>query len=138
MTNTNTNNTTTTPNQPLRIAITGANGLVGSGLVALVLASGHAVLALDRAAKGLHPESEVYHYAQVDVSDYDAYKAEVAGWKCTAMVHLAAVFNAHDDEGNFTTQVGSHVSGCGMWVSGDMTIVFGSESRRLQEGGVKT
>jgi len=93
---------------PLKIAITGSNGLVGTGVVLASLKAGHSVLALDLGETGNQPESEHYSYHQLDACDYEKYKELVKAAGCDAMVHLAASFNRHVN-GVLTTALGSHI-----------------------------
>lgn len=87
------------PGTTLRIAIIGANGHVGAAVVKQALSLGHSVLALDRAPTGCPeaPAGPAYEYRQFDATDSRAYGRELRG--CTACVHLAAIYNVHDDEG---------------------------------------
>jgi dTDP-glucose 4,6-dehydratase len=96
-----------------KIAITGANGLVGSAVVRLALSLGHSVLALDLAPVGntSADDPKVYQYSQCDASDFEGYKRLVEQAGCNAIVHLAAIFNRHK-HGELTAQMDSHV---GVW-----------------------
>ena len=94
-------------NEPLLIAVTGGAGHVGTGVVRHALSEGHSVIALDRGVEGKLPPQDRYSYKQVNVVDFEAYKAAVRG--CTALIHLAAVYNQHDDEGISTDEVQQHV-----------------------------
>jgi nucleoside-diphosphate-sugar epimerase len=92
-----------------KIAVTGANGLVGSAVIRLALSLGHSVLALDLSPDGnLVDDSDRYQYIQCDASDFKAYKhaAEQAG--CNAIIHMAALYNKHT-HGELTTRLGSQV-----------------------------
>ena len=100
----------TDPKIKLKIAIIGGAGHVGSEVALQALENGHTVVALDRPFEGKIKARDGYVYKQLDASDYHALKAAVQG--CDALVHLAAVFHQHDDDGNITsTGVGEHVSG---------------------------
>lgn len=93
----------------LKIAITGAAGLVGSGVVKAALAAGHSVVAIDRRRNTDVPsDSDQYTHKDVDVDDYEAYRDAVRG--CTGIVHLAVVYNRHDDDGKDGGTVPQHVS----------------------------
>ena len=93
---------------PLVIGVTGGAGHVGLGVCQLALAQGHTVIALDRSPTGKIEPRERYQYKQVDATDFEAYKAAVQG--CTALIHLAALFNMHDDDGNSLDDRMQHVS----------------------------
>ena len=93
---------------PLTIGVTGGAGHVGLGVVHLALAQGHSVVALDRNPTGKVEPQERYQYKQVDATDFEAYKAAVKG--CTALIHLAALFNMQDDEGKPLDDRVQHVS----------------------------
>ena len=54
----------------MNIAITGAAGRVGRGVVELALSQGHSVVALDRAA--ISAPLEVDRFIEIDMRDYDA------------------------------------------------------------------
>ena len=97
---------------PYHIAVTGANGRVGSAFIRLALSEGHSILALDLGPTG-HPPDDIsfkgtYTYAQVNGVDFDAYKASVEQAGCDAIVHLAAIYNLHSAE-NGTHWKGGHV-----------------------------
>lgn len=100
----------------LRIAVTGANGLVGSGVVAHALHAGHVVLALDIHPSPLPPpepssstatpwprptsemlRSPLYTYKQVDCTQYKAYETAVRDAECNAIVHLAVILDKRDE-----------------------------------------
>lgn len=81
----------------LTIAIIGAAGHVGSAVAQHALDEGHAVVALDRPLHGKLEAQPRYLYQQLDAVDFYAYKRAIRG--CDAVIHLAAVYNAHDDEG---------------------------------------
>lgn len=89
----------TLPENPLKltIAIIGAAGHVGSSVAQYALDQGHAVVALDRPKEGKIQNQARYMYQQLDATDFHAYKRAIRG--CDALIHLAAVYNAHDDEG---------------------------------------
>lgn len=73
----------------MRIAITGANGKVGSGIVTAALAAGHEVVAIDRApAPAPHPGRRDII---ADLADYDGLLRAFAG--CDGLIHLAAIPN---------------------------------------------
>jgi UDP-glucose 4-epimerase len=69
----------------MRIAVTGAGGLVGRAVVDLALAEGHEVVALDRRPVDVAGVDG----RQVDLTDYPAVLAALAG--AEAIVHLAAI-----------------------------------------------
>ncbi|WVF69065.1 hypothetical protein IAT40_003839 [Kwoniella sp. CBS 6097] len=103
------------PAAPLRIAITGSAGLVGSAVIKLVLEEGHEVVALDilppdHARTHLPAELERaksrYSYHQVSALEYERYKDAVRG--CTGIVHLAMIPNGPDidERGDGTSDAG--------------------------------
>lgn len=71
----------------MRIAITGARGLLGSALVEQALREGHSVLGLDQRGEQ-EALSEQLSYEVVDLTVADEVKARLVG--CDALVHLAA------------------------------------------------
>lgn len=99
---------TTSPSQPLKIAITGGDGLIGTAVISHALFEGHTVVALDRSPKPREPHAERYTYHSVDLTDYEAFKTAVEG--CDSIVHLAAIYNKHDGKGNSIDEGPQHVS----------------------------
>lgn len=98
---------TTSPR--LTIAVIGGAGHVGVEVVRHALREGHSVVALDRAPHGMVAPQERYLYQQLDATDFNAFKDAVRG--CDALIHLAAVYNHHDDEGRLLDDAfGQHVS----------------------------
>ncbi|OCF35069.1 hypothetical protein I316_03109 [Kwoniella heveanensis BCC8398] len=94
------------PGVPLRIAITGSAGLVGSAVTKLALDEGHEVVALDILPSDnirTHLPAELekakgrYTYHQVSALEFDRYKDAVRG--CTGIVHLAMIPNGPDVDG---------------------------------------
>jgi nucleoside-diphosphate-sugar epimerase len=73
----------------VHVAVTGATGRVGSGVVDLFLARGHDVVAIDRQVPPGWSDSHAVDAVTVDVSDYDALLGALSG--CDALVHLAAI-----------------------------------------------
>nr|WP_202896782.1 NAD(P)-dependent oxidoreductase [Actinopolymorpha pittospori] len=79
----------------VRIAVTGANGRLGRGVVTAAIAAGHEVVALDRATEpgprphqAGFPEELPVPVLPVEITDYDNLLGQVRG--CDALVHLAA------------------------------------------------
>ena len=64
----------------MKIAVTGANGRIGSAIVRMALGQGHQVVPIDRAGNNV---------ITADVTDYDALVSAFAG--CDAVVHMAAI-----------------------------------------------
>lgn len=62
----------------MRLVVTGANGLVGRRLVALLVEGGHAVWALARGARRFELEAPSLRYVSVDLADPAALGAAVA------------------------------------------------------------
>lgn len=111
------------------IALTGAAGLLGSGVIRQALPAGHKIVALDRlpapspqssagpGGSDVPPNSEIapedraftleaikkhvgqYTYHQADLLDFAAVKEIVKREGCDAVAHLAAVYKAHDIDG---------------------------------------
>jgi nucleoside-diphosphate-sugar epimerase len=73
----------------MRVAVTGASGLVGGGVADLLSQRGHSVVAIDRVEPDDPARNDAYEWAVVDVTDYDALAAVIEG--CDAIVHLAAI-----------------------------------------------
>jgi nucleoside-diphosphate-sugar epimerase len=129
---------------PLTIAITGSNGMVGLGVTAKALEDGHRVIALD-ISQTPHPAMAVspgraegegwaegrdgerkggggkYKYYQLDATDYQAYLKIIKEEGVNAIIHLAATFNRFGQDGEYLTNVHSHVSwlGCGRFYRDD-------------------
>ena len=82
----------------LKIAIIGAAGIVGTAVSQTALDQGHTVLALDRPLHGNIESRAGYEYRPFNALDYGTMKEVLRG--CDALVHLAAVYNAHDDDGH--------------------------------------
>lgn len=93
----------------LKIAVTGANGSIGRGVVSHALDEGHTVVALDVAHQAQHtPEATAavedradrFSYKAVDLTDEAAFRDAIKG--CDALIHLAAVYslqNPKDPDG---------------------------------------
>ncbi|KAF8640314.1 hypothetical protein AX16_010209 [Volvariella volvacea WC 439] len=92
----------------MKIAVTGANGLIGKSVVHYALQRGHTVLALD-----IHPprasfqddqdssdrtENTNYTYVQVDVRDFKALKDILQKHALEGVIHLAALLPHGTDE----------------------------------------
>ncbi|WVR06695.1 hypothetical protein IAU60_003727 [Kwoniella sp. DSM 27419] len=84
----------------MRIAVTGAAGVVGRTVVQYALEKGHTIVALDLLApdgpltQPTAPDYDRYAYQQVSALDFDAYMAAVRG--CQGIVHLAMIPNGPD------------------------------------------
>ncbi|BEI91359.1 uncharacterized protein CcaverHIS019_0401790 [Cutaneotrichosporon cavernicola] len=76
----------------LTIAITGANGVIGRGVVSHALAEGHNVVAVDIAPEP-HPNAggEGYTFKSVDMMKEADFRKAIEG--CDALIHLAAVYS---------------------------------------------
>ena len=76
----------------MRIAVTGAGGVLGTALVDLAVHSGHTVVALERAIERdlavQVPSDEWVSRHTVDLAEYDNLLPIVSG--CDALIHLAA------------------------------------------------
>ncbi len=73
----------------MRIAITGAGGIVGSAVAESALAGGHSVVGLDRTPLSASRAGGFEQFFQTETSDYDALIAAFRG--CDAVIHLAAI-----------------------------------------------
>lgn len=71
----------------MKIAVTGANGRVGSAVVDLAVAQGHEVVAIDRTPSSLGPP--LAGSIQIDMADFGKVVTSIAG--CDAVIHLAAI-----------------------------------------------
>lgn len=91
---------------PLKIAVTGAAGLVGTGVVQKCLDEGHNVLALDQPKTSPLAARANYQYQQLDATNFEAFKAALDG--CDALIHLAAVYN--NPTGEVPDRYKQHVS----------------------------
>ncbi len=81
----------------MKLLITGGAGFIGSNLVRLMLKSGHEVLNVDKLtyAGNLNSLRDVsgcgrYRFAQVDITNAEAVRAEVRLYQPDAIMHLAA------------------------------------------------
>lgn len=80
-----------------KILITGGAGFIGSNLVRLMIQSGHEVLNVDKLTYAGNLNSlrdiadcERYQFAQVDITNFEAIRAEVRRFQPDAIMHLAA------------------------------------------------
>jgi nucleoside-diphosphate-sugar epimerase len=71
----------------MKLAVTGGNGGIGRAIIELALERGDEVVSIDRTEPG-EPRDGV-RQVQVDIADYDAVLAELAG--CDAAIHMAAI-----------------------------------------------
>lgn len=72
----------------MRIAVTGAGGLLGTAVTDAAIRHGHSVVALDLPGAHRSVDSEAVHPVEVDMTDYPAVRDAVRG--CDAVIHLAA------------------------------------------------
>jgi len=72
----------------MKIAVTGASGKVGQGIVQLAAARGHSLVMIDRAPPPVAPPAGA-SFVALDMADYDGLVAAFAG--CDALVHMAAI-----------------------------------------------
>jgi nucleoside-diphosphate-sugar epimerase len=72
-----------------RVAVTGAAGRVGQGVLDLFLSRGNAVVAIDSLAAQEERLDENVTWVQADVTDYSAIVKALDG--CDGLVHLAAI-----------------------------------------------
>tara|TARA_R110002124_G_scaffold286271_4_gene466678 strand:- start:1950 stop:2792 length:843 start_codon:yes stop_codon:yes gene_type:complete len=72
----------------MRIALTGASGLLGRAIAGLAVSQGHSVIGIDRASKH-HDLPGDMEFIQAEMDDYDALVTAFAG--CDALVHMAAI-----------------------------------------------
>jgi UDP-glucose 4-epimerase len=72
----------------MKIAITGGSGGIGRAVVSAAVAQGHIVVNLDRSPPSPDHQTDA-PFVQVDMADFDAVKAALAGYE--ALIHLAAI-----------------------------------------------
>ncbi len=72
-----------------RVAVTGAAGRVGRGVLELLCARGTTVVAIDSLAPGPQDPNDGVTWAQIDITDYAALVKALDG--CDGLVHLAAI-----------------------------------------------
>jgi nucleoside-diphosphate-sugar epimerase len=72
-----------------RVAVTGAAGRVGRGVLDLLCRQGPSVVAIDRVAPPEESHGDDVLWVQADMTDYDALVKALDG--CDGLVHLAAV-----------------------------------------------
>lgn len=94
--------TPTTPSPLRRVAVTGATGMLGSAIVARLLAGGSEVRALVRdedKARRLLPATadEQLTLVRADITEPDSYRPALAG--CDAVIHTAAYFREYYQPG---------------------------------------
>src|SRR3990170_5016919 len=77
-----------TVRRTMRVAVTGANGLLGGGVVSL-LAGKHQLLALDRVACCI--PAGPYAWADADLGDGRSVEAALLGFGAEAVLHAGAV-----------------------------------------------
>ncbi|MDN5768022.1 MAG: NAD(P)-dependent oxidoreductase [Humibacillus sp.] len=73
----------------MRIAVTGASGLLGTAVTAAAIDGGHSVVALDRPGALGSLAVDAVRRVDVDLTDYLTVKDAVQG--CDAVIHLAAL-----------------------------------------------
>ncbi len=74
----------------MKIAVTGALGRIGRGIVELATTEGHTVVAIDRTAGDRTADrADGTGVLHVDLTDYEATATALSG--CDAVVHLAAI-----------------------------------------------
>ena len=82
----------------LTVAVTGANGKIGSPLVWYLLNRGYRVVALDKelpTASQIYPEAgSRFRFEHVDATNYDAVLHGMRG--CNAVIHLAGIGHPGD------------------------------------------
>jgi UDP-glucose 4-epimerase len=97
----------------MRIAITGASGLVGRAVVELALSQGHSVVSIDRAQPTQGTAHANVTFIQADMADYPGVEQALRG--CDALVHLAAIPSPRghaDHEVHNNNVVGSYNALC--------------------------
>lgn len=73
----------------VRIAVTGAAGRVGAGVVDLLVQRGYTVVGVDRASSDSLRSYDRVEMVAADLTDYHAVRAALGG--CAAVVHLGAI-----------------------------------------------
>jgi len=79
----------------MKIAVTGASGGVGRGVVAEALSRGHEVVGIDRVLPENDAEQDGLVFIQANITDYDQLLTAFAG--CDALIHMAAIPNPMHD-----------------------------------------
>ena len=75
----------------MKIAVTGAGGLLGVAVTQAALEAGHTVVAIDRPGSVGSVSREAVHRVDVDLTDYPAVSDAMQG--CDAVIHLAALIS---------------------------------------------
>ncbi|MEO6996496.1 MAG: NAD(P)-dependent oxidoreductase [Terracoccus sp.] len=75
----------------MRVAVTGAGGLLGVAVTRAAVDDGHSVVALDRPGAAGSVEGDAVRRVDLDLTDYPAVKDAVRG--CDAVIHLAALIS---------------------------------------------
>ena len=86
----------------MRIAITGASGLLGNNLAAALLDEGHTVVAADRVRSTALDDLDV-EFIEIDVLDYDSLHDAFEG--ADAVFHLAAIISLTGDPKGIVARV---------------------------------
>ncbi|MEO7060017.1 MAG: NAD(P)-dependent oxidoreductase [Lapillicoccus sp.] len=75
----------------MRIAVTGAGGMLGVAVTDAALAEGHRVVALDRPGAAGSVDHAAVRRQEIDLTDYPGLRRSVEG--CDAVIHLAALIS---------------------------------------------
>jgi UDP-glucose 4-epimerase len=73
----------------MKIALTGANGRLGRGIVRHLLARDHEVVAIDRTSEDTRTPDPRLDVRTLELDDYDALADAMVG--CDALIHMAAI-----------------------------------------------
>ena len=90
-----------------RVAVTGAAGRVGRGVLELLSARGTTVVAIDSVAPGSQDPNDGVTWAQIDITDYAALVEALDG--CDGLVHLAAIPSPRRSRTSWSTPIMSLV-----------------------------
>lgn len=75
----------------MRVVVTGGAGYIGSVVAEVLIADSHDVLVIDNLSKGhrdaVPPEAS---FAQLDLLDQEGVTAQLRGFRCEAVIHMAA------------------------------------------------
>lgn len=115
----------------MKIAVTGAAGVLGRGLVARLLTQGHDVTGIDR----IRPESwpSAARFVAADIRDAEAVRHAITG--AHAVAHCEPARGADDIQGVANLLAAMAEAGTGRVVFGSSAQVYGAAARPVTEDG---